>query len=104
MTGEETAAKIAEHEQRLVGAEHRIKDLEEMQKRLDALVLSVEKMAYSMEGMLKVQKEQGESIKYLQQKPLEDYNIFRKTAITAVISAIAGAFATGIIAVFANII
>lgn len=93
-------ALLATHTQKIVGLEHRVKDLEELIKIQNDLIISVNRLASNMENMLQVQKEQGASIKKLESEPIERWNSTKKTFFTAVTSAIATAFAGGIIWLF----
>ena len=98
----ETAKLLANHEQRIVGVEHRVKDLEEMQQSMNNLIRSVDKLAYNMEGMLKEQKEQGERLKKLESEPAEHWSSMKRTAFTTIVSVIAGALATGFLLMIAQ--
>lgn len=98
----ETAKTLANHEQRLIGIEHRVKDLETIQKNMNELIISVNKLAFNMEGMLEEQKDQGERIKNLEKEPADTWKSLKKTMLTAVVSAIAGAVATGFLLMIAQ--
>ena len=98
----ETAKLLANHEQRIVGVEHRVKDLEAMQQSMSDLIRSVDKLAYNMEGMLNEQKEQGERLKKLEGEPAEQWSSMKKTAFTTIVSVIAGALASGAIILIAQ--
>ena len=63
--------KLENHEQRLVNAEHRLKDLETDSKVIMQLSNSVQKLAINMEQMLEEQKEQGARLKALEDEPIE---------------------------------
>lgn len=97
VTGEEIAVKLQNHEGRIVGTEHRIKDLEKESESIHELVLSVNKLAINMENMLTEQREQGQRLKKLEDEPAERWNNAKKTAFTTIISVIAGSIATGLI-------
>ena len=89
--------KLENHEQRLVGIEHRIKDLETDNKIIMELSNSVQKLAINMEQMLAEQKEQGQRLKDLEDEPRNNWNSAKKTAFTSIISTLAGALAAGMI-------
>lgn len=93
----ETAKKLENHEQRIVSTEHRLKKLEEMQQSMNDLIISVNKLAYNMEGMLEELKEQGERLKMLENEPADRWKTMQKTAITTIVGVVAGAIATGIL-------
>lgn len=98
----EVVKKLENHEQRIFSNEHRIKALETIQKNMNELVISVNKLAYNMEGMLQEQREQGERIKNLEKEPADTWKTFKKTILTAVVSALAGAAATGFLLMIAQ--
>lgn len=89
--------KLENHEQRLVNAEHRLKDLETDSKVIMQLSNSVQKLAINMEQMLAEQKEQGTRLKVLEDAPLETWNNAKRTAFTSIVSTIAGALASSLI-------
>ena len=91
MTNEEVAAKFADHENRLKVSEHRIADLELLQKQIYDLTISVKELAMSVKNMVEEQKEQGEKIKKLESQPAENWNTLKKTILTSVISTVIGA-------------
>ncbi|MDD3403374.1 MAG: hypothetical protein PHQ72_08475 [Hespellia sp.] len=93
---EEMIAFMAEHRNRMNVSEHRIKDLEEQNKQILAITVSVEKLAKSMEAMVTEQKTQGVRLQKLENEPAEKWNSARKTFFTAVTSA-AGTAIAGII-------
>ena len=91
MTAEEIAAKLASHEQKIVGAEHRIKDLEETQKQIWDLTVSVKELAISVKGMVAEQKEQGKRLDLLEGKPGKKWEKASDTVITTIIGGLVGA-------------
>ena len=68
----------------------RIKDLEDGFKENSALVISVEKMATSMEQMLKEQKDQGKRLKALEERDGEMWRKVIGYIATAVVGIIVG--------------
>ena len=68
------------------------------------LVLSVNELAINMKNMLQEQKDQGERLKKLEGEPVEQLKSVRLTVLTAIISALAGTFVTGLIAVISGYI
>ena len=91
MTNEEIAVKLANHENRIKVSEHRIEDLEQSQKQIYDLTISVKELAISVKSMVEEQKEQGERIKKLEEQPVERWNLLTKTILTGIVSAIIGA-------------
>lgn len=91
MTNEEVAAKFADHENRIKVSEHRISDLEESQKHIYDLTISVKELAISVKNMVEEQKEQGERIKKLEAQPGENWNTMKKTILTSIIGTVVGA-------------
>lgn len=104
MTAEEIAVTLGEHGQRLKVSEHRIKDLEEEQKQIYELTASVKELAISVKNMVEEQKEQGERIKRLEEEPVDNVRLMKRTALTSAVSVIIGALITGIIVMLANYI
>lgn len=70
---------------------HRITQLEDESRQTRALVVSVERMAISMENMAKEQKRQGDRLDELESVPLERSKQIRNAVITALVSGIVGA-------------
>ena len=97
MNAEEIAAKLASHEQRIIGVEHRVKDLEETQKQIQDLTISVKELALSVKNMVSEQMSQGERIDRLEDEPAEKWKLVYRTIITAIVSTLAGAVASGLI-------
>ena len=69
---------------------HRLSDLEKAFEQNNRLVISVEKLATSMEGMQKEQKEQGERLEKLEDRDGEMWRKVVSYAITAVIGIVVG--------------
>ena len=91
MTNEEIAVALANHDNRIKVSEHRLEDLEDSQKQIYELTISVKELAMSVKSMVEEQKEQGARIKKLEEQPVEKWNLLTKTILTGVISAIVGA-------------
>lgn len=97
MTEEQVATKITELEQRVLGNAHRIKDLEELQKSVNNLAISVNTLANNMQQMLAEQKEQGTRLQKLEDQPAERWNNMQRTVFNTILGAISSALAIGII-------
>ena len=68
----------------------RISKLEEEVKENNKLVIAVEKMAQTMEAMLKEQKDQGERLEVLESRDGEKWRDTSKYIITLIIGAVVG--------------
>lgn len=102
MTDEEVAVKLEGHDHEIGSLKHRMEEQEEQNKVIQDLVISVQKLALTMEAMLKEQSLQGERLKKLEDEPAERWNSAKKTAFTTIISVVAGALATGLIFMIAS--
>lgn len=71
----------------------RIGEMEDAMKQYVALTLSVEKMAMSIEQMVKEQKRQGERLEELESAPVKNWN----TVKASILSAVGGVIGTAII-------
>lgn len=83
---------------------HRIADLEKALEQNNKLLVSVEKLAINMESMQQELNEQGKRLEELENAPLKEWQTAKKTLITAILSAVGGAFAAGLIGIVANYI
>ena len=104
---DETYVTIGEHKEfaRRQDAENerqnrRLSLVEDSVRQINALTVSIEKMAVSMENMLAEQKRQGERLETLEKEPAEAGKQIRLAAITSVIGAVAGAAAMALLALF----
>jgi len=66
---------------------HRIEELEETVRQLGALTTSVEKLASSMESMVKEQEKQGKRLEVLENRDGEKW----RTVVSHIITTVAGA-------------
>lgn len=69
----------------------RIQLLEDNLRQINALTVSVEKMAVNMENMLAEQKRQGDRLEELEKEPAETNRQIKLAVITSVIGTVAGA-------------
>lgn len=94
MTGEEIAAKIAEHENRIKVSEDRIADLARVQEQIQDLTVSVKELAIGVKNLtgttddLKLRMDKQEAA------PAEEMKYIRRQIITAIITAIISAIIT----------
>ena len=97
MDAEQIAITLTEHENRIKVSEHRIDDLEEFQKGQQQLIVSVNRLANNMEGMLTEQKEQGKRLKQLETEPVKQYSSSKKAFFNALLGALGSALGIGVI-------
>ena len=84
---EEFAKRIEEENHR---QNRRIEILEKNMQQLSALTSSVEKLAYSIEGMVKEQESQGNRLEKLESKDGEKWRSVSSYVITVIIGLIIG--------------
>lgn len=89
---------LENHETRIDMLERALVKLEATADSIHDMSLSINKLAINMENMLVEQKEQGERIKTLEAKPIETWSTIKKTILTALVSAVAGAIIASVIA------
>lgn len=80
----------------------RIDLLEENVRQIGALTISVEKMACSIENMVKEQKEQGNRLAMLEEVPARKWKKSTEAFFIAMISALGTAVAAGMIWMLSN--
>ena len=90
MTNEEIAIELARQGQHIKSNSHRIDELEEQQKETRELVRSVDKLAQSVESMVKEQERQGKQIDALENAKAETFKYWLRTILTAVATGLIG--------------
>lgn len=90
MTDEEIAILLTEHGQHIKSNAHRIAELEEYQKETRALVRSVDKLAQSVESMVREQERQGKQIDALEGSKNDAFKYWLRTILTAVATGLIG--------------
>lgn len=90
MTNEEIAVELARNGQYIKSNTHRIEELEKQQKETQVLVRSVDKLAQSMESMVKEQERQGKQIDALENSKSETFKYWFRTILTAVATGLIG--------------
>ena len=90
MTNEEIAVELARQGQHLKSQGHHIDELEEQQKETRALVRSVDKLAQSVESMVKEQERQGKQIDALESSKADSFKYWLRTILTAVATGLIG--------------
>ena len=95
----------AEHEEfrrRIEAEEHRqnrrLDELEETVRQIQALTISVEKMAISLQSMADEQKRQGDRLDSLEGEPAKTWKQIKVAALGAVASAVAAALVAAVAA------
>ena len=90
MTNEDIVKDLAGHEHEIKNLGYRIGNLEAVSKQINDLALSVQKLALNMARMLDEQKILSGRVKSLEDKPGQTWDAIIRTAITAIVSALAG--------------
>ena len=97
MTDEEIAVKLAEHNTEIGSLKHRVDDLEDLNKVIQDIALSVQKLAMNIQNMVDeqerarlVQEKVFERIEVLEGRPIRKYETVAKTILTALISGMMG--------------
>jgi len=79
----------------------RLDMLEQHTEMQQQITIAVEKLALSMEQMLKNQEKHGSRLDVLERAPGEQWNSMKRTIFNTIVGAEAGAFATGLLYVMA---
>lgn len=87
MDHEEVAVKLAEQDKEIGSLKHRMHDVEEQNKTIQELALSVKELAVNMENMVEVQQNITSRLSELEKTPVKRWD----AVITALIGAVAGA-------------
>jgi len=104
--------------ERLVKTEERTKSNTHRLDKLESLVNEIHTMTNTMVQLVEEVKHINETVRSLddrmeqmdgridvmEHEPLNDLNMYKRTAITAIISTVAGALATGIVVVISNFV
>ena len=90
MTNEEIAVELARQGQHIKSNTHRIDELEEQQKETRALVRSVDKLAQSVESMVKEQERQGKQIDALESSKTETFKYWLRTILSSLATGLIG--------------
>lgn len=104
MTNEDIAVRLEGHEHEIKSLKHRMDDQEEQAKTLNDLVISVKELALNMKNMIDEQQRQGARLSKLENEPSDNWKSVKRTAVTAIISTVAGALAVGLIMLLAQYI
>jgi predicted transcriptional regulator len=90
MNIEEIAVELGRQGQDLKSHARRIEELEGQQKETQVLVRSVDKLAQSMESMVREQERQGKQIDALESSKAETFKYWVRTILTAVCTGLIG--------------
>lgn len=90
MTNEEIAVDIARLEQDNKSNIHQIDALEEQQKKTQELMCNVDKLAQSLESMVKEQERQAKQIDALEKAKEETFKYWLRTILTAAATGLVG--------------
>ncbi len=97
MTNEDIVKNLSGHEHEIKNLGYRIGNLETVSKQINDLALSVQKLALNMARMLDEQKILSGRVKSLEDKPGQTWDAIIRTAITAIVSALAGGIAVWVV-------
>lgn len=86
----EQFARLVETEQRAKSNTHRIDKLEQDNAALHQLATSVAVMAENIEAMNVQLKEQGKRLEAIERQPAQNWETFRKTVLTSIVSTLVG--------------
>lgn len=106
MTEEEILITLTKHEQQISSLNNRSTNLwersENFMQSMTELTTAVRELTMSMNSMQNAQVRIFERLEELEAEPAEKWRMATKTAATAIISAIAGALAVGLVSIVAN--
>lgn len=87
MEHEEIVVKLAEQDKEIGSLKHRMNDVEEQNKTIQNLAISVKELAINMQNMLREQQNISNRLTELENKPAKRW----EAVITALIGAVVGA-------------
>ena len=76
---------------------HRISEMEENFRQIQALTLSIEKMALNVENMATELKRQGDHIEKLEEAPGHNWNMLKDGILGAIAAAIGGGLVLAVV-------
>ena len=97
MTNEDIVKNLSGHENEIKNLGYRIRNLETASKQINDIVMSVKELALNMARMLEEQKILSGRVKSLEDKPGQTWDAIMRTAITAIVSALAGGIAVWVV-------
>lgn len=96
MNETEIAVKLAEHSKEIGSLKHRAAELEEENKAIQALAISVKELAVNMKNMMTELQKQGARLEALEKVPIETNKQVKAAIITALIGGVIGAVVTAV--------
>lgn len=97
MNETEIAVKLAEYGKEIGSLKHRAAELEEENKALQALAISVRELAVNMKNMMTELQKQGARLEALEKVPVETHKQVKMTIITTMTGGVIGAVVTAIL-------
>ena len=88
----------SEFKHQIDNIENRLEKCESQQEAMSSLTRSVDRLAITMSTMVEEQKELKAEVKALKEAPAEDFNHYRRTIISCIITTVAGALIGSLIA------
>ena len=96
-----TRAEHEEFRRRIEDEEHRqnrrLEELEETVRQIQALTISVERLAISVQNMTSEQKRQGERLGRLEAEPAKNWSTLKSAALGALATIVVGGLVAAII-------
>lgn len=102
MTNEDIAVKFEAHDHEIKSLKHRMDRNENQINAMNSLAISVEKLALSVESLMKEQQKHGERIQKMEDEPKESLKAAKTTFWNTVISVATGAFVMGAVMLIAQ--
>lgn len=90
MNEKEIALKLNDHDHEIKSVKHRLTECEEKQESFISIATSVEKLAFSMEHMVKEQEKQGKRLENLEQAPAREQQHYKRVVIGCILTGVVG--------------
>ena len=105
LTQQEYQDLLLEHsdfKHRIENLESRLEKCESQQEAMSTLTRSVDRLALTMGSMVEEQKELKADVKALKEAPAEDFNHYKRTVVSCIITTIVGAIIGAVIVLLSN--
>ena len=102
MVGKGITGTLTAHDHEIRSLKHRINDLEEQNKTIQDLVLTVRELALNMTRMIEEQKAQGKRLDKLEGKSGEEWEAMKKHLIHTILGVLAAGATSGIVYLIAQ--
>lgn len=89
--------KVARMEVQIESIEYAQRNMAEKLENLNQITISIKDLANSVNSLAKSQENFNKRLSSIEQIPASKWNVISKTALTAIVSAIAGGFALAMI-------